>query len=176
MSTEGEFVCAIPHVRSARLLLREDRLADFEAHALFAADGEALAHLGGAVDRREAWRRFLVGAGSWVVQGMGWWTLEGEAGETVGTVGVFRRESSPEVEVGWMIYRAFWGRGYATEAAGAAMDWAVRARGVSAIIAHVDHGNEASARVAEKLGMRLVGNVDFYGTELKRYAWEAPTR
>lgn len=171
---EPPAVVAIPRIRSARLLLREARLADFEGAAAFAADPEATLHLGGPVDRRDAWRRLLVGAGSWVVQGMGWWSVEAEGGACVGTVGVFRRESGPEIEMGWMVYRPWWGRGIASEATAAALSYAHRTWGVTHVIANVDHGNEASARVAHKLGMRCVGDADFYGHVVRRYEWTAP--
>ncbi len=167
---------SIPRVRTPRLLLREARRGDFEGAAAFDADPEAMLHLGGPVDRREAWRRFLLGAGSWVVQGMGWWSVEIDTGECVGTVGLFRRESAPEVEMGWMVYRPWWGRGIASEATAAAIQYGVQAWGLTQVIAHVDEGNDASARVALKLRMRCVGEVDFYGHPVRRYEWTASAR
>ncbi|MCC7072507.1 MAG: GNAT family N-acetyltransferase [Deltaproteobacteria bacterium] len=153
----------IPRVRSARLLLREPRLADFEAAAHNDVDPAARQFMGGAVDRRESFRRFLLGAGGWVVQGMGWWTIEAEGGEPVGTVGVFRRESRPDLEMGWMIHQAHWGKGYAPEAGRAALEHAFRNYGVDRVIAFIAKGNAPSIRVAEKLGMRCLGEADFYG-------------
>jgi ribosomal-protein-alanine N-acetyltransferase len=54
-----------------------------------------------------------------------------------------------------MFGREFWGNGYATEAARAALQWGWRARGLRRVISLIQRGNAASVRVAEKLGERL---------------------
>ena len=59
----------------------------------------------------------------------------------------------PEVEVGYRLARAHWGKGYATEAATAVKDWAFCDRKMERLIALIDPQNVASIRVAEKLGM-----------------------
>lgn len=58
-----------------------------------------------------------------------------------------------EVEIGWRLGRAYWGRGYATAAARLALD-AVRAAGVPHVVAMVAAGNERSIAVTRRLGMR----------------------
>lgn len=162
LATES-FSFTIPRLRTARLVLREPRAADFERFAIEAAEPRARAYMGGAIDRREAWKRFLTTAGSWVVWGMGWWTVELPGTGFVGSVGIFRRESRPEIEIGWVIQRAHWGKGFACEAARAALEFAHQERGASRVIAHIAKGNDASISVAAKLGMRCAGEVDFYG-------------
>ncbi len=169
--TDTAWTVRIPRVRTARLVLREPRLADFEAAASAAADPLATAHLSGPLDRREAYKRLHVSAGGWVLQGMGWWTVELPDTGPIGSVGVFRRESGPDVEMGWIIHRAFWGRGFASEAAGAALGHAVETWRITRVIAHIGQGNVASIAVATKLGMRCEGEVDFYGDIDWRYAF-----
>lgn len=159
----------IPRIQTARLLLREPQRTDFEALSVDAADPIAMAHLGGPTTRREVWRNFLLGAGSWLVSGAGWWTVEHPTRGPVGTVGVFRRELRPDLEMGWVIVRAHWGQGFATEAASAALHFARQSWPQERVIAHVDQGNQASIGVAEKLGFRLEGPADFYGAPTLRF-------
>src|SRR4051794_31882456 len=105
---------SIPRLLTDRLLLREFRAADFDAYAENMADPEATKFVSTAPDRRTAWRMFSSGTGSWIINGRGWWALElRDTGEVVGNVGAFIRETSPELELGWAVYRRFWGRGYA---------------------------------------------------------------
>lgn len=163
---------SIPILRTPRLLLREPRASDFEGFAADAADPEARAHLGGAITRREAWNRHHGAAGGWVLDGMGWWTVELVGEGSVGSVGVFRRENAPDVEIGWMIQRAFWGRGVATEAAAAALRHAIQVRGLRRVVAYVPKGNDASVNVATKIGMRPRGEADFYGQMELLFVWE----
>jgi RimJ/RimL family protein N-acetyltransferase len=151
------FSFAIPHLATARLRLREPRLDDFESYAANAADPLARVHIGGPLSRREAWRRFLVAAGTWVALGTGWWCIEVPELGPVGMVGVFRRETGPDLEIGWSIDRPFWGRGYATEAADAALRYAMTERGAARVIAMIAPDNVRSQAVALKIGMRREG-------------------
>jgi RimJ/RimL family protein N-acetyltransferase len=88
----------VPHVATARLLLREFRRTDFDGYAAALADPIAAQVGGVAVDRRLAWRSFATGIGTWVLEGAGWWGVElVETGAMIGTVGAFFRETSPEL-------------------------------------------------------------------------------
>jgi RimJ/RimL family protein N-acetyltransferase len=80
--------------------------------------------------------------------------LERDTGRWVGRVGPLHPEGWPGDEVGWGIVRDAWGRGYATEAAAAAVEWAFDALGWTEVIHCIDEGNTASERVAEHLGSR----------------------
>ena len=55
-------------------------------------------------------------------------------------------------ELGWALIRAYWGRGYATEAAAAIRDWACGRRSVGRLVSLISPGNVRSQRVAERLG------------------------
>ena len=171
MTAGTECTVRIPRVFTSRLVLREPRLSDFEASARAAADPAVAEFVGGVQDRREAFKRFHVAAGGWVLQGMGWWTIEEPTLGPIGTAGVFRRETGPDAEMGWIIHRAWWGRGYATEAAGAALGFAVREWKLDRVIAYIAKGNVASIRIAEKIGMTCEGEADFYGDVDWRYAF-----
>jgi RimJ/RimL family protein N-acetyltransferase len=63
-------------------------------------------------------------------------------------------EGPLETEIGWTIGSAFWSKGYATEAARAARDWALSVFGLTRLASLIAAGNTASIRVAEKIGER----------------------
>jgi len=166
-------VVSVPRIRTKRLLLRELRTSDFDAFAANLADPLATQYLSGVVDRRMAWRIFAASMGMWMLHGAGWWGVElEETGELVGTVGAFFRENPSDLELGWTIYRRFWGHGYASEAAAAARDFAFEHHEVRRVIAHVDASNVASVRVSQHLGMTYEGDVELYCTVTGRYALE----
>ena len=164
----------VPHVTTERLLLRELRKRDFDAYAESMADPVATAHLSGVLDRRAAWRTFAAASGMWMLDGAGWWAVElRETQEIVGTVGAFFRESCPDLEIGWTVFRRFWRRGFGTEAARAALAFGLHAHGKTRAIAHISSANVASVRVSEHLGMRYERDVDFFGEPVGRYAVES---
>lgn len=151
----------IPRLRTARLLLREQRLEDFPAFARERADPISARFVGGVTDRVASWRAFLAGSGGWLLHGTCWRAVEDvAAGVSVGEVGVFRREV-PDLEIGWRIYRHAWGKGYAPEAAAAALESAKQEFAGERVIAYIAKENKASIRVAEKIGMRLEGEAMF---------------
>ena len=73
-------------------------------------------------------------------------------GKPIGWSGLIRREldEQTEVEVAYLLGRPYWGRGYATEAAAAARDHAVRVLGRRRLVSLIYPKNTASIRVAEK--------------------------
>ena len=73
------------------------------------------------------------------------------------TSGLLRPEAWPGLEVGWLVAREHWGRGFAPEAGRAAIEWAREELGADHIISLIEDSNERSARVAEKLGMTVEG-------------------
>ena len=84
------------------------------------------------------------------------WRLElKETGETVGFCGGGNVHGFEEFELGWWIARAHWGKGLATEAARAALEDLFQRLGLERVISVIAVGNNASVRVAEKLGYRF---------------------
>lgn len=145
-------------LETPRLLLRPVRGEDFEAWAAFGADPVAMHHLGGVQPRAVAWRSLLSVVGAWHVQGFSFFSVfERESGQWVGRVGPWQPEGWPGTEVGYSLARAAWGKGYATEAAAACMDWAVDHLGWTDIIQTIAPDNPASQAVARRLGATLRG-------------------
>jgi RimJ/RimL family protein N-acetyltransferase len=160
---------SVPHLLTSRLRLREYRTADFDGFAAHLADPTATQFIG-VSDRKHAWRIFGCQTGLWLLQGAGWWVVETRGtGEVVGNVGAFFREGWPEMEIGWNTYRAFQGRGFASEAAGEAIRHALEVRGEKRVTALIDPENAPSLRVAAHLGMRHESDTELWGARVGRY-------
>ena len=82
--------------------------------------------------------------------------IEKATGKLVGLAGTQPLGTTGELEIGWWLAREMWGRGYATEAGGAAMRHVLETLGRSRVVAIIDPPNEPSKRVAERLGMHYV--------------------
>ena len=139
-------IVQIPTLQSARLHLRAPIRADFEDYAAF-----YLSERSGASEptRRKAWKAFAKEIVDWSLGGLGHWTVERERMH-VGFVGFSQPDDYPEPEIGWALYDGYEGQGYATEAAGLAINWA-RGR-LASLVSYIDPGNTRSVAVAERLG------------------------
>lgn len=97
--------------------------------------------------------------------GFGMWaTILKETGKFIGRCGLTPMdiEGHEEIEVGYMLAKEYWGRGLATEAAKAILYYGFEQAGLGRLICVVNPGNQASSRVALKIGMTLEidGNVN----------------
>jgi RimJ/RimL family protein N-acetyltransferase len=145
-------------IDTPRLFLRPVGLEDFDAYAAFMADAETAMFIGGLQPRSLAWRSFMTLAGAWCLDRCSMFSvLERSTGRWVGRVGPWKPDGWPGTEVGWGISREFRGRGYATEAATAAIDWAFTNLGWDDVIHVIDPANVASQAVARRLGARNRG-------------------
>jgi RimJ/RimL family protein N-acetyltransferase len=91
-------------------------------------------------------------------RGFGLWAVEVTAGAPfIGFVGLsvptFEAHFTPAVEVGWRLAPEHWGRGYATEAARAAVDFGFTSAGLDEIVSFTVAANTRSVAVMERLGM-----------------------
>lgn len=162
----------IPELETERLLLRALRPEDLDAYAAMYADPEVMRYLeyGRPLDRAAAWRSMALHVGHWWLRGYGQWALvERLSGELVGRAGLWQPEGWPGLEVGWLLGRRHWGMGFATEAGGAAVEYAFRVVGVDHVISLIRPENEASIRVAERLGERFERAIELGGNEVHMY-------
>src|SRR3990170_3850570 len=151
---------AVPILETERLILREFRRADLDAHAATLGDAEVMRHIGGEpISRGDSWRRLAMSVGLWSLLGMGPWVVERrEDGRYLGHIGFFEfeRDLEPSIlgepEMGWIFDRAAHGQGYATEAGIAALQWADEVLKPDSIPAIIDLENAPSMRLAERLG------------------------
>lgn len=147
-----------PTLYTERLVLRPPRREDLDGFAAFMGDEEATRFLGGPVPRSVAWRAMMAFAGSWALQGFAMFSvIERASGRWVGRLGPWMPDGWPGTEVGWSIERASWGKGYATEGAAAAIDWAFDRLGWDEVVHTIGPENAASQAVARKLGATLRG-------------------
>jgi RimJ/RimL family protein N-acetyltransferase len=108
----------------------------------------------------------------WSTSGFGLWlAADRTTGRAIGFVGLsvprFMPAILPAVEVGWRLDPAFWGRGYATEGASAALDQAFGTLGLETVCSLPQTANPRSMRVAERLGMKPERPVEIPGTEAR---------
>lgn len=144
-------------IETERLILRPTAPEDFEGWAEFMADEESTRHLGGIQPRAVAWRGFVAMAGSWAMQGFAMFSvIEKSSGRWIGRLGPWHPEGWPGTEVGWSLVRDVWGKGYATEGAIAAIDWAFANLGWTEVIHTIAPDNTASQAVAQRLGSRNI--------------------
>jgi RimJ/RimL family protein N-acetyltransferase len=142
-----------PTLETARLILRPPLQEDLDAWAAFQADADNVKFVGGAQPRSTTWRGMASIAGSWALLGYGMFSvIEKDTGRWIGRLGPWQPAEWPGPEVGWGLVRETQGKGYATEGASAAMDWAVDHLGWTDIIHCIDPANVASQKVAERLG------------------------
>ena len=168
-------------IETERLLLRLPRADDAPDLAAVYGDPEAVRYIGDGTtstlaDVEEAIPRWLA---RWEQWGVGFFSLERhEDRRVLGRSGFLRWDpetwevDGPETEIGWMLGQEHWGHGYATEAALALRDWALRERGLTRLISLIQHGNVRSVRVAEKLGERYERDVEVRGKPSWLYSVE----
>ena len=164
-------VAMIPTLTTERLHLRAHRLDDFTALADMWADPRVTEFITGQPSTSQAsWLRLLRYAGHWALLNFGYWAIEDRAtGTFVGELGFadFHREIDPPLdgvpELGWALSPAYFGRGYATEAARAATQWGDAYLAVARTACLIDPRNVASIRVAEKSGFKETARTSYHG-------------
>ena len=151
-----------PSVETARLLLRPWRPAeDIDALAALNADPAVMRWIAPnrPLTRAETAEQLDRFVRHWDEHGFGLWALvpREEGAGCIGFAGLavpsFLPAVLPTVEVGWRLAPEWWGRGLATEAARASMDFGFARLGLRSVVSIIDARNEPSLRVAEKLGM-----------------------
>jgi ribosomal-protein-alanine N-acetyltransferase len=80
--------------------------------------------------------------------------IEKSTGRLAGVTGIQPLGTTGDLEIGWWLARDLWGRGYATEAGGAAMNHVLNTLQRPRVVAIIAPANEASKRVVERLGMK----------------------
>jgi RimJ/RimL family protein N-acetyltransferase len=160
-----------PRIETPRLILRRHETQDFEPYTAMWADPGVVRHIGGvSFTREQSWTRFMRQAGIWHFMGFGFFAIEEKAtGAFIGEAGFheLRRDLSPSIEgtleAGWAFVRQAQGKGYATEAVGAALDWAASAFAAMKATCIIEPDNVASQRVAAKLGFREFARTLYHG-------------
>jgi len=159
-----------------RLLLRGWRDGDLEPYARICAEPEVMLYMGrGAMGRGQTAESVGRYARHWEKYGYGLWAVEDRtSGAFIGRIGLMRHDDWPEgahkTEVGWLLDRSFWGRGFATEGALASIRHGFGELGLGRIISIAIPENQASRRVMEKAGLTHRGQARWKGLDVVWYA------
>jgi RimJ/RimL family protein N-acetyltransferase len=159
-------------LETERLLLRWFREDDFEQHWKICSDPEVMRFLGDGrpMTDLEAWRQMATIMGHWYFRGYGIWAVEEKSsGKLVGRIGLLNPVGWPGFELGWTLGRDSWGKGYATEGARRALEYAFTEMNRDHVISLIAPANVASIRVAERLGEKVEGKTEFLGREVFIY-------
>ena len=163
--------------RTPRLVLRRFEARDERAVVRIFADAEVMRYIGsggalGPERARAALARWTAEQGPtdftmWAVE-----EAAEAAGAPIGWCGLKALQDSGLIEVGWVLDRPYWGRGLATEAAGAALTFGFEVGQLERIVAVAHPANAPSLGIMRKLGMRDEGPAHFYDTEVAFYSLE----
>jgi RimJ/RimL family protein N-acetyltransferase len=175
---------AIPTIDTQRLTLRAFREADATALFELSQDPDVVRYVGDrrVPTRQEAWRAVAGWLGHWDLRGYGQWAIEERASSRfIGRAGIINPAEWPGPELGYLLGKTWWGHGFATEAARAAMDWGFEQIEFDDLISLIDPANAPSIAVATRLGESLRGEIDLSGSRVLIYGisradWEARSR
>jgi len=147
-----------------RLILRPLAADDFDAFAAMSADPLTVRFLtldGKPPSRAMAWRSFATMVGHWTLRGFGFFSVfERDTGRWVGRVGPWMPEGWPSLECGWGVIPETRGKGYAAEAAIAAIRWIFSEKpDLPRIISLIVAENAGSQGVARKIGETNTGEI-----------------
>ena len=152
-------------IETARLRLRCWQVADRQAFALMNAHAEVMHDLGGPISREQSDAKLDRCADAFERHGFGRLVIESLAGDSHGDPGGLpdgpQHPLGPHHEIGWRLVRDAWGRGYATEAAGAALDDAFIRAKLPQVVAYTAPDNVRSQAVMARLGLRRDASRDF---------------
>jgi RimJ/RimL family protein N-acetyltransferase len=148
-----------------RLILRPWEPRDLDPFAAINADPEIMRFFPALLTREET-EAYMERVNAAVSDGLGFQAVEEKAtGRLVGVVGMVQVKpdmpSAPAVEIGWRIAKEYWGKGLASEAATAWLDWGFGTLDLDEIVAFTFVGNLPSRRVMERLGMSYDASDDF---------------
>ncbi|AKF11694.1 GNAT family N-acetyltransferase [Sandaracinus amylolyticus] len=187
-------------IETARLFLRDYTPDDAEAMLVIDGDPEVMHFLGGVQRRTVAEQRAFLEKvcakfDGYRARGLPYCAMgafERDTGALIGTAlfkplpfmtpGSEERVDTDDLEIGWHLARAAWGKGYATEFGAAMRERAFTTTAIDEVRAVVDPGNVRSERVASRLGLRQVGITERYYARtltefvLTRAEWEARSR
>jgi RimJ/RimL family protein N-acetyltransferase len=160
-------------IETERLILDAHTIDDFEALAAMWAEAEVVRHITGRPSTlQESWMRLLRYGGLWPLLGYGFWAVrEKQTGRFVGDVGFadFHRQIEPPItgapEAGWVLATWAHGRGFATEALGAALSWLDGQTSIERSVCLIAPENRVSIRLAERSGYLQPTTVRFAGED-----------
>jgi RimJ/RimL family protein N-acetyltransferase len=149
-------------IETPRLKLRQWQQSDYATFAAMNADPVVMEFFPRLLTRSQSDALVEKVRGLIADRGWGFWAVEvKDSGDFAGFVGLnepgYAIPCSPCVEVGWRLDQAFWGKGYATEAGTAALDFAFNTLQLTAVVSFTATLNLRSQAVMQRLGMTNTG-------------------
>jgi RimJ/RimL family protein N-acetyltransferase len=166
-------MAAMAVLTTQRLILREMTGADLDHIAALFGDEEVMRYYPKPMTRDEAQAWVEWNVRLYRSHGFGLWAMVlRDTGEFAGDCGLTPQyvDGVKEIEVGYHVRTSLQGRGYATEAAAAARDFASNTLHLSRLIAIINPANVPSQRVAGKIGLKPEKRATVFGTEQVIYA------
>ncbi len=164
-----------PRLETERLVLRQFTVDDFAPLAAFWADPGVVKFIGGEPQSAEAsWNRLLRYIGHWQALGYGYWAVfEKQSDRYIGSFGLqdAKRDLTPALafpEAGWALTPEVHGKGYASEALDAMLQWADRNVNMP-LCCIIDEENQRSIHLAERFGFRFEHNVTYHSKAVGMY-------
>ncbi len=160
-------------LETERLLMRPITDDDFDAVAALYGDADVMRFIGlrGPMTREQTKDRLAFMVDHWRQHGFGMWALRlKDGGEFVGRCGLRYMDNTTEIELGYTLAKAYWGKGLATEASRAVVRHAFEVLKLGRLVAIADPANMASVNVMKKLGMTFERTGHFYGSDCVLYA------
>jgi [ribosomal protein S5]-alanine N-acetyltransferase len=157
---------------TSRLILRPTAVDDLEFVAALNMDAVVCRFLGGVKTVDHSRQKIDEAIGHQRLLGFSRWSvLLKQTGEPIGRCGPMVRQvgGAPEVELGYAFARAYWGRGYATEAAQSVVAYCFDVLDQGRVVAIIDPENTRSVRVAVKIGMTYERVIEWEGKPATLY-------
>lgn len=161
-----------PTLTTPRLILRTHTLEDFPVYAAMRADPVVMKFMGKGerMSEEDAWAKFTAMPGHWSLMGYGYWAITDRAsGAYLGNIGYADKKRPAEhpasgaPEMGWALAPSAHGKGYASEALKAALQWGREHFGPARVVCVISDDNAASIRLAERNGFVQFATAERYG-------------
>lgn len=166
-------------LKTKRLILRPWKEEDLEPFAQLNADPRVMEYFPSALSREESNQMAKRMQTKIEERGWGWWAVSVPGiAEFIGFIGLNNVDKStlpvhftPAVEIGWRLAFDYWGKGYATEGARAALQYGFEMLNLNEIVSFTAMQNIRSRRIMEKIGMHHNSKDDFDHPKLPEGHW-----
>ena len=154
-----------PVLSSERIILRGWQDSDFHPYTTLVSDPVMMRFIGGgAISYKEARKEFDGMREQWINRKIGIFVIADKTSdELLGFTGLFESPLIDEPELSWSLSPKNHGKGYASEAAVLARNWAFREHNIGPLMSLVHPDNISSKRVAERLGASVESHTTWMG-------------
>ena len=148
-------------LETQRLIFRQWQHSDYDQFAKFYIDPENSRFVGGLKNPEESWRLMATYIGHYELHGYSYLAMEDKNSRNlIGTVGLWNSEPWPEPELGYWLLPEAQGKGYGLEAGSAVKKYALETLQLNSLVSYIDPANEASKKLALRLGASLDGQIN----------------